>query len=154
MSRRNEKVIFRLEADEDGFPPVAFESLVATQISDGIFRLDNSPFFVRAISYGSMVHATPSEGQGTYEFEQVVAGSDFTSISIILLDRAVDDVLKNLFKASDCIIEYGEFGKLRMFAVAIPPEGNYSGIRERLVSLEENGQLSFAELGLPEPGTS
>lgn len=148
------KVVFRLEPDGGGFPPVSFESLISTELSDGEFRLENSPFFVREISYGCVVHATPLAEQGCYEFERVVALSDFTSISIILLDRAVDDVLKNLFKARDCIVEYGEFGKLRMFAVAIPSAGNYPDIRERLVSLEESGQLSFAELGLPEPGSS
>lgn len=143
------KILFRLEPDEDGFPPISVESLNAIPVSRSEFRLENAPFFVRDISYGCLVRANPSELKNSYEFQSVSAGSEFTSISIILLDPNVDDVLMKLLKPRDCVIEYGKFGELRMLAAAIPPSGNYPEVRDRLTTLEEQGMLSFAELGLP-----
>ncbi len=39
------KIVFELQQDEDGYPPVTRESLWATPTDGGLYRLDNIPFF-------------------------------------------------------------------------------------------------------------
>ena len=40
------KIVFSLVPDEDGYPPVASESLWAVNVADDEYRLDNIPFHV------------------------------------------------------------------------------------------------------------
>jgi hypothetical protein len=142
------KIQFQLEPDEDGYPPIGIELLNASPVADGLFRLKNAPFFVSEVSYGDVVRAIPSGVDRQYCFSSLVSESGFTSISIILLDAAMDNFLMDLFRGHRCVVEYGEFGKLRMLAVAIPSIEDYSKLRPQLVALEAQGQLSFAELAI------
>lgn len=142
------KIIFTLERNKDGFPPIAHELINATVISDNIFRIENAPFFASNISYHDIVKASTSEVAGQYQFVSLVEGSTFTSISIIILDIAMDVFLMDLLRGLDCVIEYGEFGNYRILAVAVPASSNYKSLRERLVILEAQSKLSFAELAI------
>jgi hypothetical protein len=44
------------------------------------------------------------------------------------------------------VIEYGEFGDLRMVAVGVPESVDYMPIRSSLDEYERLGKLSYAEL--------
>jgi hypothetical protein len=52
----------------------------------------------------------------------------------------------DLFRGHDCIIEYGEFGKLRMVAVGIPESADYAYIQKILDAYESAEKISYAEL--------
>ncbi len=145
------KIVFPLEIDDDGFPPIASESLNARAEEDG-FILDNTPFFVTGIGLGDLVHAHPIPNQpGTFMFANVLRSSAAKSISIIFLAHdIVEDVLQTL-KARGCICEYGDFGArepLRMLAVSVPASCDYKAIAEYLAELEERELLSYSELAL------
>lgn len=43
------KIRFELEPDDDGWPPVGGESLWAFDLGHDRYRLDNTPWFVRAL---------------------------------------------------------------------------------------------------------
>lgn len=145
---RKVKVAFQLEQDDDGYPPIAVELLNATQLQNDAFRLENAPFFASEVSYSDLVRAKPTDIEGQYLFDSLIEGSAFTSISIILLESAMDSFLMDLFRGHRCVVEYGEFGKLRMLAVAIPATEDYSELRRHLTELERQGKLSFAELAI------
>jgi hypothetical protein len=49
------RVVFRLDRDEDGWPPAATERLWATPVGKGMARIDNVPFFVRNLAWGDIV---------------------------------------------------------------------------------------------------
>jgi hypothetical protein len=53
------KIVFSLEQDEDGYPPVKTESLWAKPKADGSFELDNTPFYAQGISRKDIVAAEP-----------------------------------------------------------------------------------------------
>lgn len=44
------KIHFRMDIDEDGWPPASVESLWAVDLGDGTVRLDNTPWFVRGVA--------------------------------------------------------------------------------------------------------
>jgi hypothetical protein len=45
------KIVFSLERDDDGYPPVTTESLWAKSKADGLFELYNVPFYAQGISW-------------------------------------------------------------------------------------------------------
>ena len=144
-----EKVFFRLDVNEDGYPPVGIESLNAKKLSDGTFQLDNTPFFVEGIALGDIVSADLiPDSDERYWFDEVLAQSDNQSLSIILIDNNSSDEVALKLKALGCYCEYGEFGNLKMLAVSVLSGCNYNEIFEYLEKLEDAETLSFAELAI------
>jgi len=139
------KIEFRLEVDEEGYPPISVESLNAQPIEDGAFEILNTPFFAENVAYADTVTATLQQ-DGSLLFESVVKFSGFRAISIILLDDSLDAHLLDLLRGLQCVIEYGEFGATRMFAIGIPEAVNYDPIRASLEEYKRLGKLSYAEL--------
>lgn len=142
------KIAFPLEVNEDGFPPIRVELLNATRLSERSYRIENAPFFVPNISFGDVVGAEPIGPNGQLQFTTVEAASDFTSISVILLDPAMDTLLMELLRGLECVIEYGEFGAYRVLAVSVPASADYASLRTKLMGLEADSKISFAELAV------
>jgi hypothetical protein len=57
MSDEYVRVLFELEKEDEDYPPVNYERLWARRLEQGLFELDNIPFFVRDISAGDVVSA-------------------------------------------------------------------------------------------------
>jgi hypothetical protein len=142
------KVAYRLDPNEDGYPPISIELLNATKVSPGVFRIENAPFFAPNVSYRDVVSAHASATEGQFDFVELLEASDFTSISIILLDPTMNEFLMDLLRGLRCVLEYGEFGVYRVLAVAIPPTADYRTLRAQLEDLEGRELISFAELSV------
>lgn len=142
------KVAYKLEVDEDGFPPISIELLNASPVSDDLFRIENAPFFAPEVSFGDVVRARTTEVAGQYEFVELAEASAYTSLSIVLFDESLDTFLMDLFRGRRCVIEYGEFGPYRVLAVAVPREADYPTVRAQLKLLEGESRISFAELAV------
>ncbi len=143
------KIAFVLDQNEDGFPPIRVELLNAVTAADGTYEIKNAPFFTPNIAYGDIVRATCTDVANQYDFAELVKGSTYTSLSIIILDASIDTAVMNLLRGKDCVIEYGEFGVYRVLAVAVPIETDYSPLRSQLLELQNDNKLSLAELALP-----
>lgn len=143
------KVAYSLEVNEDGYPPISIELLNAARVSGDTFRIENSPFFAENVAFHDVVRARATDVPGQFQFSEVVEESPFASISIILLDKAMDRFLMDLLRGFGCVLEYGEFAAYRVLAVAVPPRVDYEPLRRQLTDLEGRGLLSFAELALP-----
>lgn len=146
------KIVFRLEVDEDGYPPVSAESLNARVEKDGTFVLDNTPFFATGVALGDRVAGVPiPETVDRFEFRRVVEASNSRSISIIFLSTSIKDDVSRELQQRGCYCEYGEFGNgggCQMLAVAIPADRDLEAIVCFLEQQENEGVLSFAELAL------
>lgn len=145
------KVVFPLEIDEDGFPPIASEALNARRESNG-FALENTPFFVTGIALGDRVDGTPVQGlSDKFIFSRVIESSTSKAISIIFLDPEVKEIVYQELKRRGCYCEYGEFGKadeLQMLAVSVPDSCDYESVARYLAEHEADGRLSYAELAV------
>jgi hypothetical protein len=144
------KVIFDLEVDEDGFPPISGETLNVIVEPNGLV-LDNTPFFVTEIALGDRVEADPIPGvPGKYTFVRVLEQSGYKAISIIFLSEDVKQPLLDDLRALGCYCEYGEFngGAMQMLAVAVPAACDYDQLAARLAAMEAADELSYAELAL------
>ena len=147
LVRQLMKIVFDLDCI-DGYPPVKREMLNAVRLDKNSFRIKNVPFFVEEVSYDDVVAASETENPEQFDFLFVEENSPYTSISIIILDETVSEDLKDLFNGLDCVMEYGEFGVYKVFAVAIPSSSPYFDVRKKLEMYEDSGRISFAELAL------
>ncbi|MBP7370379.1 MAG: DUF4265 domain-containing protein [Arenimonas sp.] len=142
------KVVFQLERNEDGYPPIAVEMLNAKALGGGLFLIQNTPFFTENVSYHDVVKASATDVQGQQSFDELVEQSDFTALSIIILDESMDTFLMDLLRGLSCVIEYGEFSVYRVLAVAVPATTDYATLRGVLQSLEDRELISFSELAV------
>ena len=141
----NVKIEFPLEI-VDGYPPISVELLNARPVAASQFELLNTPFFAKNVAYGDSVTAVTQQ-DGRLIFESCAEFSGFKALSVILLDDSLDVELLDLLRGLQCVIEYGEFGNLRMVAVGVPDSVDYiPTIRNSLDEYERLGKLSYAEL--------
>src|SRR5690349_21666617 len=80
------KVHFRLEQDEDGYPPAGVESVWAQKgAKENEYIIDNVPFFARDATLGDTV--TVREEEGRLWFERIVHRSGNSLIRVVFFDR-------------------------------------------------------------------
>lgn len=84
ISDRHLKVHFRMDIDEDGWPPASVESLWAVDLGDGTVRLDNTPWFVRGVASGDIIQAE-LDGDGVLWAGKAVQPSQNCTIRLIVL---------------------------------------------------------------------
>lgn len=65
------KVRFALERDADGWPPAETEGLWAEELEKGLYRLDNTPWFVCGVAADDLVEARP-DADGVLLFSRAV----------------------------------------------------------------------------------
>jgi hypothetical protein len=76
-------VVFELEVDEDGWPPVGGERVWAFDLGDDLYRIDNVPWFVRDLAVGDVVVAVPPGPENHPVFRRIHTRSEHLTIRII-----------------------------------------------------------------------
>ncbi|MFF2217558.1 DUF4265 domain-containing protein [Streptomyces antibioticus] len=79
------KVHFRVEIDEDGWPPTSVETLWVVDLGDGTARLDNTPWFVRGVASGDIIRVQ-QDGDGVLWAGETVWASQNCTIRMVGLD--------------------------------------------------------------------
>ena len=131
-----DKIWFRIEQDEDGYPPTRIESLWAAPTEGGLFRLENVPFFAKGVSFKDEVSISQgSDGHKWYA--DVVAPSGHSTVRVIVyrnaslppLEERVSE-LRRRFVERGCITELSHLPGL--FAVDVPPSISIETVRPLL----------------------
>ncbi|MFE7510299.1 DUF4265 domain-containing protein [Streptomyces sp. NPDC057540] len=84
ISDNHVKVHFRMDMDEDGWPPAGVESLWAVDLGDGTVRLDNTPWFVRGVAGGDIIKVE-LDSEGLLWSGETVRASEHCTIRLIVL---------------------------------------------------------------------
>ncbi|MBL0319089.1 MAG: DUF4265 domain-containing protein [Alphaproteobacteria bacterium] len=151
------RIIFELEIDEDGWPPVGTERIWATLVDEvtaddkyntnamtkkAIYRVDNIPFFIPLLAYKDLIEA--EEKEGSLFFVKLVKRSQHSTVRIIFLETTIiEDVLSKL-RALGCELEMAEMYK-HLTTVDIPIDVSFLAVRTYLAELENNGLIDFQE---------
>ena len=139
--RSHIRIHFRLEQDEDGYPPAGVETLWAVPQGNGRFRVDNTPFFVREISDGDIVSATQIDGE--WWFDAVVEPSGHSTLRIILFElEQVEPVTGQLMELG-CSYEGSHIPNL--VAIDVPPDASIVLIFQYLEELRQQSILEYQE---------
>lgn len=136
------KVLFSIEQDDEGYPPVSGETLWARPTEDGFYELDNSPFYAVDVSWKDVVDAEPMSEHGL-KFKKVVRRSGHSTIRVIALQKDELPILQKKLEKLQCSWEGSDLPSL--ITVDIPPSVDIhevmtllqEGSDERLFDYEE-----------------
>jgi hypothetical protein len=133
------KIVFRLEPDEDGYPPVGYESVWADRLPDGTYRIDNLLWYSYDAAWGDIVSA--KEADGELFFDELVSPSGNSLLRVIVYKEDDVPVLINKLKPLGCDCERNG----RLVAVNVPAGVDYSPIFQFLMAGQERGSWGFEE---------
>jgi len=126
--RRWEKlpeVWFRLERDDEGYPPKDWEGLKAEPTErDNIYRIKSVPFYAPEVAYEDEVRTSTSD-EGDRVFESVVQRSGYSTLRLWIEETEDRYALVEDLTNRGCLVEF----KGRLVAVGIPGRvfGDMSG---------------------------
>lgn len=140
-------VVFELDVDEQGWPPVSSERLWAFSLGDHLYRIDNPPWFVHDLAVGDVVRAVAPNVDSYPVFQEVVERSDHVTVRIICFRDG--PLAGDLQKVIDAFAPFGIHcegaGQYGMVALDIPGDAPLRGIRARLVEGSTNGSWEYDE---------
>ena len=114
------KLSFQLEV-EDGWPPVAAEVMECTQV-DKSFRIESAPLFLKGLSVGDLIIATPDEEGRVWEWQHL-AKSDRTTIWLARLSlEAQGEIDATLLKLRGLKCNVTRSEALGCFAIDVPAD--------------------------------
>jgi hypothetical protein len=123
------------------------ENLWATTINveEGLYKLDNIPFYA-SVSCGDIVLAEFDETENKLTYRETIIHSGNSTIQVILKDKFfVANEVREFFNSLGC--ESEKFND-DYFVIEIPAAADYIPIREKLMELEENNIITYAEPNL------
>lgn len=136
------KVHFHLAQDEEGYPPVAVESLWAEPgTKPDEYVIDNVPFFVRDVTVGDTVQVRKEDGHRW--FESLVSRSQNSLVRVVFFDRTCVDTVSEQLVALGCSTEY--LREHNLMAVSIPITVALTDIQTYLQSEASAGRIDFEE---------
>lgn len=146
MAAEHVKIRFRLEVDDDGWPPVGSEGLWGEPVGQDSYRIDNTPWFVRNLASGDVVRALAGD-DGVLWATGRLEWSGHCTIRVIPIgtgplrgDRqAVLDAFAPFGVTGEGIEQYG------MVALDVPPDADAQRVRSLLIEGESDGRWHFEE---------
>ena len=136
------KIHFRLEQDDDGYPPVSTESLWAMPGPEtGEYVIDNIPFFAHEVTIGDTV--TVAEEDGLRWFDALVRRSSSSLLRAVFFVEAQMERVSQHLTALGCSVEYMKAYKL--LAIDVPSNVKLASIQDYLGEEAAAGNLDYEE---------
>jgi hypothetical protein len=141
------KVRFRLDRQDEDWPPVESEGVWATPSGAAEYRLDNVPWFARGIAFGDLVSATPDEDGVLWVDRQVEWSGRYTIRVIPLGDRPSEDECRAVIDAFQPLGAECEGGlpAFKIVALDIPPTARLAEIKTLLDDGQADGRWGYDE---------
>ncbi len=136
-----EKIAFRLEQHNDGYPPVAVESLWAEPAGTA-YLIDSIPFFTSEATVGDRVLANSSE-QDALWFNRVEQHSGHSLIRVIVLNKQQEDAIVGRLEALGCGTE--RMPAFNLLAVDVPEDASLTAVQAFLSEQAAAGILDYEE---------
>jgi hypothetical protein len=138
-------MLVHLEQDEDGYPPTTEESLWVRPLEEGLFQVDNIPFFAWDIALDDVVAADPEES--VWRFRKVVRRSGHATLRLLLYDVAEVPAVIERFAKLGCLSERSHIPGL--IALDVPPSTPWAEVKRLLVEGEAKDLWGYEEACLP-----
>lgn len=118
------------------------ETLWAVPVGEGLYRLDNTPFFTYRVSWKDVVRAEP-DADGVLSFINVAEKSGNRTVRVIT--NGCDTTSKEAKPFLDGIIELGcsyEGFRPRLISINVPPEVDLQTVADYLVASGHNWEYA------------
>ena len=136
------KLFFRVERDEDGYPPIGVESLWATPTGRTLeYTVDNIPFYTREATLGDVVEA--KEEQGALWYSKTVTRSGNSLIRIVFYRPELIAGVRESLDQMGCSTEW--VGRQPLVAVNVPVSVDIGSIQAFLEEHARNGSVDYGE---------
>lgn len=142
MNNSSTKVHFKLIQDEDGYPPVAVESLWAhpgQNINE--FVIDSVPFFACDATLGDIVLVRKVEEQCW--FDELIHCSKNSLVRVVLFNLLCVERIRNELEILGCSTEY--FENFNILAVNISEHASLGRVQEYLKNEFAEGNIDYEE---------
>lgn len=113
-----------IELEPDSWHGHTVESMWATRLDNGLYKVENSPFFARGISYEDIVEVTQRDGVN--RFVRTVFPSGASTYRILLETNTTQAQFEHFWtplEAEGCTYEQGDFDYI-MYSVNVPKEAD------------------------------
>lgn len=138
---KHRRIVFRLERDENGYPPSDYERLWAVPLNNGNYVIDNIPFFVMGISAEDEV-SVEVEGEELF-FKELVKSSGVSTFRVIPSDQSMTEKVRADIGTLGGKSEYNQ--EVGVIAVEVPAASPINPFLDYMLDGQENGILDFEE---------
>lgn len=135
------KINFSVQPGDDGYPPVAVESLGAKAVVDG-YLIDSIPFFTSDATNGDRVSARIGEGDALW-FDAVVQRSGDSLIRVVFFDLDSEDAIVSHLAGLGCGTE--RMTEFKLVAVDIPLNVSLLSVQTYLRAQVDSGLIDYEE---------
>ena len=143
------KIGFRLERDEDDYPPADWEWMWASGVGGFAFKIDRIPFFAKGIGCGDIVEA--EETKDGLIFKRLIEPSGHSTVRVVIFRNGRNDEqsgaevggLREALRTMGCSTELSHIPNL--ITIDIPPEVDYQSVKTLLSEKEHDGFLEYEE---------
>ena len=119
------------------------ESMWARPLGDGLFELDNSPFYAYDLNYKDVVYAVAMHPDQKPLVRRVERRGGHRTLRARFGDNVPKPHRALLLKGLDRHGVTWEGADHRLFSLDIPPEGNYKAVCDQLWQWEQEGLLEY-----------
>ncbi len=148
MKQEKEKVLFRFYSN------IFDEEIVETMwcqevdIENGIYKLDNIPFYAPLLASEDIIFAEFDEKEQMLTYRETKEFSGNSVIQIVIMDGSLNvNEIRDSFMKNGCQSEKFEEN---YFSMEIPYDLNYNSIKVQLEKLENDEIISYSEPCLSE----
>ncbi len=135
------KINFHVTPGEDGYPPVAVESLWANP-SSGSYIIDSIPFFTSDATNGDRVAAHRGEGDALW-FDGILQRSGNSLIRAVFFDASSQDAIVSHLTGLGCGTE--RMQQFKLLAIDVPQDVSLTAIQSYLQAQAAAGLIDYEE---------
>ncbi|GIE75141.1 hypothetical protein Aph02nite_10910 [Actinoplanes philippinensis] len=140
------KVVFELQQDDDGWPPVGREGLWAVPVTADTVRLDNTPWFARNVASGDLFRVHRSEDGQLVADERLEWSGNCTIRIIPFADGALGGSRQRVLDLFAPLGVTGEgLQQFGMVALDVPPDADLAAVKRQLRDGARDGWWDYEE---------
>lgn len=140
------KVHFDLPRDDDGWPPVAVESLWAETVGGDVVRLTNVPWFVRGVAIGDLIRVERDSDGVLWAAEHLEWSGNCT---IRVVPSPSGPLRGSRQRVLDTFQPFGVTGEgiqqFGLVALEVPPGADLAGVQRVLRAGARDGWWEYEE---------
>lgn len=140
------KVRFRLQKDDEGWPPVESEGLWAEPLGQHRYRVDNTPWFARNLAADDVVIALAGSDDALWATERAEWSGRLT---IRVIPRSEGSLNGNRQAVLDAFEPLGVSGEgieqYNMVALDVPSDADLAAVKGLLRAGEADGRWDYEE---------
>ena len=140
------KIHFKLEKDEDGYPPDEWESVWAIEEETGRYKVDSIPFFIKGLSTDDVISASTVDGE--LHFKEIVRPSGNSILRVVVYDASVEQLRHDL-QQLNCETELCNIPGF--FSVEVPASVDIRPVLDFLLKGENEGRWEYEEASVRHP---